>query len=73
MNGQVGPAAEGLATLITVIGFFSSVNSLVLSEVRFCAEDFKALITFIDFHSKVISFRFNTTGMFFSKNVLLRS
>jgi hypothetical protein len=31
------------------------MNSLVLGKVRFCAEDFKTLIAFIDFYSTMAS------------------
>lgn len=45
--------AEGFATLGALIGFLSSVNSLVLSQGRAVAEGFPALITLVGLLSSV--------------------
>lgn len=45
MCGKILLPAEGFSTLLTFVGFLSSMDSLMSDEVKFMAEFFSTLIT----------------------------
>lgn len=52
---ESGAAVEGFATLLTLVGSHSRVNSVVCEEVREVPERFAARVTLVGFLSRVNS------------------